>query len=659
MLSSSRLLTLTGIGGVGKTRLAIRAATEARRDFPDGVWLVELGDLHDGSLLADVVAASLGVRDESGRPLQDVLVDFLCSRKLLVVLDNCEQVVEETAKLAETLLRACPELKILATSREAVGIGGEAVLRLTPLTIPDADSLFAERAAAALPGFALTDENKATVSRICAKVEGLPLAIELAAARLRAMSPEQILERLADRYALLTRGARGAPARQQTLSWSVGWSYDLCTPAEQQLWTRLSVFAGSFELQAAEDICNGDFAPQDIVDLVEALVEKSIVTRTEATDTVRFRLLETLRDYGRQQIEQTDELTKLRRRHLDWCQKLVHDAAADWFGPRQVEWMKRLEREGLNILAAIEFSLTDSPEKALDIVGTAHPFGIARGALTETRHGLERALAATPPAPTISRIAALYGAAMVAALQADMPVAMARVAEGRALVEQMADPMAHGMITVADGFVALVSGEFDRASAQLEGAISGLNDPTHRVAAMILLGWCLEFQGEIGRALLWQEKALSLAESRGESVFREYALWSLGIGWWRHRKPDRAAELLKEALQLTYVVDDPRQAAACLEGLGWIAAEKADYRRAAVLMAAAETLGSAIGASTVVLPHLLDFHPKGSVAPGKDLAPRSSRPQGRRAAHSASTTPSPTRWVNHLAHRLSFRDEFA
>jgi len=157
----------------------------------------------------------------------------------------------------------------------------------------------------------------------------------------------------------------------------------------------------------------------------------------------------------------------------------------------------------------------------------------------------------------------------------------------------------------------LVSGEFDSASAQLEDAISGLDDPTHRVAAMVLLGWCLEFQGEIGRALLWQEKALALAESCGESVYREYALWSLGIGWWRHRKPDRAAQLLKDALQLTYVLDDPRQAAACLEGLAWIAAENADYRRAAVLMAAAETLGSAIGASTVVLPHLLGFHLEG------------------------------------------------
>jgi non-specific serine/threonine protein kinase len=611
MLSSSRLLTLTGIGGVGKTRLALRAATDARRDFPDGIWLVELGDLHDGSLLVDVVAASLGVRDESARPLQDVLVDFLCSRKLLVVLDNCEQVVEDTAKLVETLLRACPELTILATSREALGIGGEVVLRLTPLTIPDADSLFAERAAAAMPGFALTDDNKATISGICAKVEGLPLAIELAAARLRVMSPEQILERLADRYALLTRGARGAPARQQTLSWSIGWSYDLCTPAEQRLWTRLSVFAGSFELQAAEDICNGDFAPQDFADLVEALVDKSIVSRTEASDTVRFRLLETLRDYGRQRIEQADELTALRRRHADWCRELVHDAAADWFGPRQVEWMKRLEREGLNILAAIEFSLTDSPEKALDIVGTAHPFGIARGALTETRHGLERALHASQSAPTTSRVAALYGVIMVAALQGDVPVAAAWVAEGRLLVDQMSDPQAHAMITIAEGFVALVNGEFISACTQLEHALTVVQDPTLRVAAMILLGWALEFRGEIGRALLWQEKALALAESHGESVYREYALWSLGIGWWRHRRPDRAGELLKDALQLTYVVDDPRQAAACVEALAWIAAENGDDRRAAVLTGAAETLGRAVGASTVVLPHLLGFHIEG------------------------------------------------
>jgi non-specific serine/threonine protein kinase len=287
---------------------------------------------------------------------------------------------------------------------------------------------------------------------------------------------------------------------------------------------------------------------------------------------------------------------------------LVTQAAAEWFGPRQVEWMKRLEREGLNLLAALEFSLTDSPEVALDIVGTIHPFGIARGALTETRRWLDRALAATPSAPTTSRVTALYGASMTAGLQGDVSAATALVTEGRQLVEFVADADAHAMMTAAEGFIALVSGESDSACSRFEDVLSVAQDPALRVAVMVLLGWGLESRGEIGRALLWEEKALRLAESRGESVYREYALWSLGIGWWRHRKPDRAAELLKEALQLTYVVDDPRQAAACMEGLAWIAAEKAEFRRAAVYMAAAETLGSAVGASSVVLPHLHGFH---------------------------------------------------
>jgi non-specific serine/threonine protein kinase len=622
LLSASRLVTLTGIGGVGKTRLALRAAAEARRSFPDGVWLVELGDLRDGSLMVNVVAASLGVRDESARSLREVLIDFLCSRKLLLVLDNCEQVVDEAAKLTETLLRACPELRILATSREALGMGGEAVLRISPLPFPDADAeptlhglpsfdavaLFAERAAAAVPGFEVTDDNLATVARICAKLDGLPLAIELAAARLRAISPEQILERLADRYRLLTRGSRAAPTRQQTLGWSVGWSYDLCTPAEQRLWARLSVFAGSFDLEAAEDICDGDLAPGELLDLLSSLVDKSILVRTESNSVIRFRLLATLRDYGREQIGQTDEYPELLRRHRDWYRRLVSDAAAEWFSPRQIYWIERLDRESANLRNALKFSLADSPKIALEIVGGIHPMGLARGRLSETRQWLDRALAGTAPEPTMDRIRALFGAAMIAGMQGDLPAATAGVAEGQTLVEQMADPEAHAIINIADGFTALVSGEFDRACARFEDAVGAGDEPAAQVAAMLLLGWGLEFRGEIGRALIWQEKALALAESMGESVNRGYALWSLGVGWWRHGKPERAEQLLMEALQVTHLVDDPRQAAASLEGLAWIAGERHDARRAIVLMAAADALGRTVGASTVVLPHLVVFH---------------------------------------------------
>ena len=272
MLTQSRLVTLTGIGGVGKTTLAIHAAREQVGEFGDGVWFVELADLREGALVTDVVAAALGVRDHPGRALIDVLVDFLLERHALVVLDNCEHIIDDAAKLVEMLLRACPRLHILATSREVLDIGGEAVLPLPALSAPGADddptlrtlagyaavTLFVERARAAAAGFALTEHNSAAVARICSCLDGLPLAIELAAARMRAMSVEQIADGLSDRYGLLSRRRRGAPTRQQTLAACIEWSYELCTAAEQHLWSRLSVFAGSFDMPAARDICGQD-----------------------------------------------------------------------------------------------------------------------------------------------------------------------------------------------------------------------------------------------------------------------------------------------------------------------------------------------------------------------------------------------------------------
>jgi serine/threonine-protein kinase PknK len=619
LLTTSPLVTVAGIGGVGKTRLALRAAANVVGDFPDGVRLVELGELRDASLVVDVVAARLGLRDQSARPLYEVLVEYLCSRKLLLVLDNCEQVVDAAAELAEALLRACPELRILATSREALGIGGEAVMRVGPLAVPgsgaeagqpecDAVALFAERAAAAVPGFALTEDNKVIVSRLCVRLDGLPLAIELAAARLRAMSPEQLLERLADRYALLTRGSRGAPPRQQTLRWSIGWSYDLCTPAEQRLWGRLSVFDGSFELEAAEDICGDDLAPEDPLDLLSALVDKSILIRTETNGAVRFRLLETLRDYGREQLTQTGEDPEIRRRHLAWYQRLLRDAAAEWFGSRQLDWIHRLECELPNLREALEFAVSGAGQNGLEMAAALQPFWLARGMLGEGRRWFDRALSREPRTPTVERARALYLATVLAELQGEPEVGAALAAEGRVLAEQLADPLAHCMVAYSEGWVALMRSDFDRARTCLEAAVGTDRDLVLKASALILLGWTHELSGDPARALGWHQQALALAESHGESVFRSYALRAIGIMRWRLGEPDRATQALSKGIRLSQLVNDPRNAAACLEALAWIAGDRHNPRRAVVLMAAAERLGHASGSLATVLPHLTVFH---------------------------------------------------
>jgi serine/threonine-protein kinase PknK len=605
LITTYRLVTVTGIGGVGKTRVALRAAADISGAFRDGVRLVELGELGDGCAVTDVVAAALGLRDDSAAPLNEVLIDYLSSRKLLVILDNCEQVVDAAAKLAETLLRACPDLRILATSREGLGIGGEAVLPLSPLA-DDAVMLFAERSAAAVPGFALA-ENEATVAAICSRLDGLPLAIELAAAKLRAMSPEQILERLDNRYALLTRGRRGAPPRQQSLAWSVGWSYDLCTPAEQRLWARLSVFAGSFELQAAEDVC-GEGHPVDLIDLLTSLVDKSILIRTESNGVVRFRLLDTLRDYGREKIHETGDYIQLRRRHLDSYRRLTRDAAAEWFSSRQIEWIARLERELPNLREAIEFGLTASPEVVVRMATDLGVFWATHGLFGEGRRWLDRALAATPPEATTERIEALYYASLLACGQRDLSAAAARAQEARGLAEQLEDPGAWARIAVADGFAALLAGDADGACLCLDTAVDRAADLTTLAMALVLLGRAHELRGDADAALAFNQRAVELSESHGESVIRSWAVWSVGIESWRNAQRQQAVELLEDGLQLAQQLRDTRTAASYLEVLAWIAAEEGRQAQAAVMLAAAEKLGGATGNYAFLFPNLAAFH---------------------------------------------------
>ncbi|WP_433591398.1 protein kinase domain-containing protein [Nocardia sp. CA-145437] len=623
LLAGSRLVTLTGIGGVGKSRLALRVAHKVKKGFADGGWMVELGEVRDPALLVDIVAKALGLRSRGAGPVLDMLIGYVSTRELLIVLDNCEQVIDEVTKLSESLLRASPRLRILATSREALDVSGETVLAVPPLAIPDpavrpapraarddAVALFAERAAAVVPGFEVTADNRACVTRICARLDGLPLAIELAAARLRTISLEQILTRLDDRYGLLTRGRRGAPLRQQTLAWCIGWSYDLCTPDEQRLWTRLSVFAGGFELDAAEQVCGGDLPESDLLDTVSALVDKSILIREEVGHTVRFRMFETVQEYGRQQAEERGEYVDSVRRHYDWCLQLTLRAEAEWIGPHQLHWAARLDRELPNLRRALEISVSEGQESAVRMTTALYPFWIMRGQLSEGRRWSARALDRTTGAQIIDRAKSLHVAQAMAALQGDFDDATDKMTQLRLVAEHTTDPVVAALLSHAEGNTLLMTGDADvdhahRLVADAVEIYAAFGELALQLDALISLGWSCAILGDAARATGYFEQVLAITESAHETMLRSWALWAAGYTVWRGGEPDRAVRLLEEGIRLARLVADPLVAAACTEALAWVTAERHPDRRAAVLMGAADALVSVSGSSAFVFPVLL------------------------------------------------------
>ncbi|KAF0956799.1 protein kinase domain-containing protein [Rhodococcus sp. T7] len=650
LLAGSRLVTLTGIGGVGKTRLATRVAATLQRDYADGARLIELAELRDEPLLVDAVAAAVGVRDHSGRPLREVLVEHLAARELLLVFDNCEHLVDAVAELTDALLRVCPALRILATSREPLGIAGETVLRVPPLAVPDPDrrpslrglpkydavTLFAERAAAAVPGFALTEDNAAAVAGICHRLDGLPLPIELAAARLRAMSPEQILGRLTDRYTLLTHGSRGAPTRQQTLRLSVDWSFELCTAGEQLVWGWLAVFAGSFELDAAEQVCAAGPGPDELLDILTSLADKSILIREEHGPVVRFRMLETLRQYGYEKLAQTGETVTLRRRHRDWYEALALAAEAEWISARQLDWIARLKREQPNLREALEFSVADSPDTGLRISAALLLFWASQGLYNEGRRWLDRLLTRHDGHPTLERVKALYAGIVLAEVQGDLETAVASMEEGRAAAAQTNDPLILALITYADGTLALYRGDLARACPLLEAALAEFDNQanrTLRTSALYTLALAYGLHGETERATACHERLLATTEACGESMFRSYSLWSMAVVHWRSGDADRAVRMLEHALQITRLVHSPRVTASCLEALAWVAGERRDWTRAAVLMGAAEELGRSVDSVAVMYSNMLVYHDTCDQQTRRALGDRAFTAAYRRGQH--------------------------
>ncbi|KAB2582114.1 protein kinase [Rhodococcus erythropolis] len=622
LLSTSRLVTLTGIGGVGKSRLAVRVAATSQSNFPGGVRLVELSELQDARLTASVVAGALGIRDRSPRPILELIAEFLAEQESLLVLDNCEHVIDEVARLIEFLLRACPDLRILATSRESIGLLGESVLIVRPLPVPDPDhlprgaprndamKLFVDRGSGAVPGFALEENNKVAIARICRRLDGLPLPIELAAARLQAMSPDQILQRLTERYTLLTRGSRGAPLRQQTLRLCIDWSYDLCTPVERAVWAQLSVFAGGFELEAAEKICGIGLSSVQFLDAVTLLVAKSILTREVSDETVRFRMVETLRDYGQEKAREAGEFTELRRRHRDWWKSVALEAEADWIGPRQIEWMNMIVREQSNLREALDFCVYDNPEVGMRITSALLAFWLSQGAITEGRHWLSRFYELTPDEPTVERVKAIYASSLIAAVQNDLLAASDLVSAGQTLADQSSDTLLHAHIAQAIGNLALFNGNLDVARSHLAKAVREFADRKilhFEVMNLATIGVTLELLNETDQAIECYERVLSITEAHGEIMFRSYALWALGIAVWRKSDRDRAVRLLQQSLRLGRSVNDRMNIRLCLQALAWISADDKDTRRAAVLLGASEEMSRSVGSSRLIFPGLLVF----------------------------------------------------
>ena len=387
-LENTHLLTLVGPGGTGKPRLSLQTGGESLPAFKDGVWLVELAPLADAALIPQTVATVFGLRESPGRLLLDLIIDYLRNKQLLMILDNCEHLIDACARLADQLLRICPNLTILASSREALGINGETVYRVPSLSLPElADitsesilecesvQLFVDRASAASPNFQFTDGNASSVAQICLRLDGIPLALELAAARVRVLSVEQIAERLDDRFRLLTGGSRTALPRQQTLRALIDWSYDLLTDSEKALFRRLAVFVGGWTLEAAEAVCAGDgIEAYEVLDLLTEIVDKSLVQVDESEEAIRYQCLETIRQYAREKLLETDEAIGVRNRHLDYYIEYASQMEKDYLNPYQYDIIDKMRLENDNIRSALSWAVENNVEKAARLLSLSSTF---------------------------------------------------------------------------------------------------------------------------------------------------------------------------------------------------------------------------------------------------------------------------------------------
>ncbi|WP_267245829.1 ATP-binding protein [Streptomyces sp. PR69] len=609
LLSHSRLVTVVGAGGVGKSRLAERAAAALQNRYGDGVWIADLSMLRDPTLLAHTLIEALGVTDHTSRPPHEILARRLARRELLLVVDGVEQLAQECAEVLRELLRGSPGLTVLATGRRPLRLAGEQVFPLTPLPEADAAALFTDRAARVLPGFGPGGDDCDLVRELCRRLDGIPLALELAAARLPVLSLTQLVQRLDDRFRLLTCGAGGALPRHQTLRAAVGWSHELCSPQERLLWARLSVFAGEFDLEAVEYICTGpDLPVESVLDVLGELIAQSVVCREETPAGVRYRMLDTVRVYGAAWLAALGDAERLRRRHRDWYVGLATWCELDWFSPRQGEVAACVQSALPNLRAALELCLDTDDEAHLGqhLAGTLWFCWVGCGRLAEGRHWLDRALAAAPdalgpgrPVHEEARLKALWVLGYVAILQGDSAAAAGALYECRERAARADHPVAAAYAEHRMGCLALVSDDMPRAERLLRSALGAYRRAgelnSNVLMAQVELAMALVFQNRLADAAALCEDVRGICEDRGEVWTRAYALYVLAYAAWTDGDLERARTLLSQCIAINHRFNDLVGLVLAIELLALVTASEGDPAEAAVLQGAAAPMWEAVG----------------------------------------------------------------
>ncbi len=607
LTGENRLLTLTGLGGVGKTSLAVECGHRLQSRFPGGVAFVPLAQLTDPGLFLESVVQALGLRDAAGRSLRDVLVAALQDRQMLVILDNFEQILPAATDVAD-LLSMCPAIKVLVTSRSPLRIRGEREFVVSPLDIPEpidapavADvsavpsvQLFVERAGAVSPSFHLTDGNADAVAAICRRLDGLPLAIELAAARTRLLSPVALLQRLDPLLPVLVGGPRDLPERQQTIRASITWSHDLLPDAGRSLFRRLSVFAGGWTLEGAEALAPSS----DVLGDLERLVEASLVFRDPADD--RYRMLEPIREYASEQLEESGETGWARDRHAACFLTLVRNADAGLKGREQLRWLQLLDAEHDNLRAALGWLLGkgDGQSGALRMAGLLGKYWFLRGHWSEGRSWLSRALTEVPGQSPDDRARALDAIGLIALFQNDYARAAEYLEEGLSLYRQLGDTNGEASALTRLGYIAAFQNDTtfaDNIRGEVDALIPGVSDKTVLGNLLVFFGLAAGVRNEIAESIEVHERALAVFREVGDAMGMTWCLTNLGLLKLVLGDLPAATAVLQEDLGLAVRLGEPASIQFGLLGLATIASQQGDYSRAARLWGAAKTIRKAAG----------------------------------------------------------------